>query len=145
MLPALAARGTTGERRSGFGRTLRTIVIPYAGSVALYGLLLVVFARPLMHHVYGGRYDNYTTVVAFFALAYTATTVIQTLTVFLKATGNIRRVPGIWGVAGLVTVPFAYPAMKMGGLNGGLTLFVLSYVVAATLALARVWKVMAQE
>ena len=144
MLPALAARENT-EHRDNFGKTLRVFVVPYAGSVALYGLLLVVFARPLMHHLYGGRYDGYTTVVAFFALAYTATTVIQTLTVFLKATGNIRRVPSLWGVSGLVTIPLAYPAMKIGGLNGGLTLFVLSYVVAASIALARVRKVMAES
>jgi O-antigen/teichoic acid export membrane protein len=141
MLPALTARngGTS------FRWILRVVVAPYAASVALYGALLVIFARPLMHHLYAGRYDGYTTIVVFFALAYTATTVIQTLTVFLKATGRIRQVPALWGISGLVTIPLAYPAMKLGGLNGGMTLFVLSYVAAAGFAVARVRKVMVER
>ena len=143
MLPALAARGASDKIRAGFGRTLRTLVVPYAGAVAIYGLVLTIFARPVLHHVYGGRYDGYTTVVALFALAYTATTIIQTLTVFLKATGNIRAVPALWGISGLVTVPLAVPAMKLFGLDGGVALFVLSYVVAALVAWRRVRKAMA--
>ena len=144
MLPALVARGATNDRGS-FGKILRTIVVPYAGAVAFYGALLVAFAGPLLHHLYGGQYDDYVTVVVFFALAYTATTVIQTLTVVLKATGNVSRVPALWGISGLVTIPLAYPAMKLGGLDGALTVFVVGYVVAAGVALIRVRAVLVRS
>jgi O-antigen/teichoic acid export membrane protein len=142
MLPALAARASSGETRHHFGRTLRTLVLPYAAVIAGYGLVLTLFARPILHHVYGGRYDGYATAVALFALAYTATTVVQTLTVFLKTTGNIRAVPALWGISGLVTIPLAVPAMKLAGLNGAVALFAFSYIVAALLAWRRVRRVL---
>jgi O-antigen/teichoic acid export membrane protein len=137
MLPEVSARAARGEAGAGLVRRVRTFVLVYAGGVLAYTLVLAAVARPLLHAVYAGRYDGYGVLVLLIGLAYTASTVIQVLTVLLKATGKIRSVPLLWGLAALTTLPLAVPLMLVAGVNGAAFVFFAGYAVAAVAAWRR--------
>jgi O-antigen/teichoic acid export membrane protein len=106
------------------------------GGVFFYGMGMTLFANPLLHFLYKGRYDGYALLVLLCALSSTASTAVQSFSVVLKASGNIRLVVFIWMIPAALTTLLAIPMMRMGGLVATLTVFTLSYLVAAVVA----WK-----
>jgi O-antigen/teichoic acid export membrane protein len=137
MLPATALAASAGAAMPELRRRLHRYLLAAGGGVLVYGLTLSALARPALHHLYHGRYDTRQAVVFLFALSYTMSTIVQVQTVLLKATGNVRFVPGLWALSGLFVLVLAIPALLVAGVTGGLVVSVLSYGLAALVAWRR--------
>lgn len=137
VLPEAARRASSGADGRVLLAQLRRLLLVNGGAVLAYGAVVSFFAEPILHYLYGGRYDGYATIVALFALTYATSAVVQVITLGLKATGNVRSVPRIWGVSALVTVLFSVPMMLLAGLTGAMVVVAASYLVAALVAWRR--------
>lgn len=136
LLPATASQAATGDLDALRAQT-RRFALAAAGGVAAYGLVVSVFAGAILHHLYGGRYDGHVDLVVLFALTNVAATIVQVQTVLLKATGNVRAVPLVWGASAAVVLVLSAPALLLLGLRGGVIVLLASYVLAAWLASSR--------
>lgn len=134
LLPRAAALAADGAGEHEVGRELRRVLWPLAGSILLYGAVLTALAGPVMEHVFAGRYEANHLLVALVAVVYALATSVQARTVQLKATGNVRLVPLVFGASALCTVTFSVPAMLVAGTEGAVAVLALSYVLAAAVA-----------
>jgi O-antigen/teichoic acid export membrane protein len=137
LLPATASLAARGAPPEALRREVRRFLIPWAGAICVYGLVLTAVSGPLMRHLYVGKYSGSAGIVFLFTLVYTLATVIQASTVVLKATGNVRLVPLVWALPAVVMLTFAVPSMLVAGVAGGLCVYVLGYVLAAGVAWRR--------
>lgn len=134
MLPSTASASNAGAKTGELRRRLRGYLLAAGGGVLVYGLMLSLFSGFILRVVYHGRYDDHRGVVFLFALSYTASTVVQVQTVLLKGTGNVRVVPLIWALSGVLVLALAVPAMAAIGLTGALLVLIASYVTAGVVA-----------
>jgi O-antigen/teichoic acid export membrane protein len=116
------------------GRDVARHTAPFVFAVVTYALLVSLVARPLLHHVYGGRYDDYLVLVWLFGLSYVVSSVVQVLSWVLKASGHPRSVVWAWAVSAAAVIVLAVPVLRWGGLPLGVTLICLSYLLAAVAA-----------
>lgn len=136
MLPIAARQIRQGEKANFVNKEILGLFVACTGGVLLYGLGATVFSEPLLHLLYGGQYNGHGVLIFLFTLVYTASTVVQGFTVFIKATGDTGKVVTVWTVSALFTVIFAIPALLLGGLVGGVIIFAVSYGVAGLVS----WK-----
>lgn len=134
LLPSISSSAAGGGDLRALKRSLRRYNLALAGCVLLYALVLGLVGKPLMHHLYAGRYDRHLGLVLLFGLSYTASTVVQVQTVLLKATGHVKAVPLLWACSAALVLVLAVPAMLLGGLTGAVLVLIGSYVVAAAVA-----------
>lgn len=134
LLPATAKAAAAGAPIADMRRRIRRYNVLLGGSVLAYGLVLSVGAKPILHHLYAGRYDGQAGLVLLLALTNTASTVVQVQTVLLKATGHVRTVPLIWGLSAALVLVLSVPAMLLWGLTGAVAVLLASYTVAAVAA-----------
>jgi len=136
MLPAFSSLAKSEDDKATLMIQLRRFLLLCPGSILLYGMLMTAFANPILHYVYGGRYDGHMLLVFLCALIYTGSMVVQVLTVILKVTENIRLVVYVWLVSAVLTTLFSVPMMRHGGVAAALFVAVFSYFIAALFA----WK-----
>jgi len=100
--------------------------------VLIYGVCISLLSSHIFFHVYGShRYDNCGHLVFLLSLTYTASTLVQVLSVSIKATGNTRSIVGIWALPGLVTCLLSIPVLLYGSLSSVLSVFAISYWLGA--------------
>ena len=117
-------------------RTIRFAVL-FGGVVALYGLAVTAVARPLLHVLYAGKYDEHWLLVGLFGLSTAASVVTGMFVLALKACGGAQPVAVIWGLsAGLVAVT-AVPLMRVAALEGAISCAAAAYLVACGIAYIR--------
>ena len=134
LLPRASALAANGAGEHEVGRSLRRVLWPLAGSILLYGAVLTALAGPVMEHLYAGRYEANHLLVALVALVYATATSVQARTVQLKATGNVRLVPLVFGASAVFTLAFSVPAMLVAGAEGAVAVLAVSYLLAAAVA-----------
>jgi O-antigen/teichoic acid export membrane protein len=140
LLPATSARAGETPIEELRAQT-RRFATASAALMAAYGLCVWIFAEPILHHLYAGRYDGAAKLVLLIALANVAATVVQVQTVLLKATGHVRAVPMVWGASAVVVLALTAPALALFGLRAGLAVVLLSYVLAGLLAWRRTGRI----
>jgi O-antigen/teichoic acid export membrane protein len=124
-----------GERRRQLRRGFSATVPP----VLAYGLLVAVFARPLLKALYGAPYEHDASVVRLFAAYYVLLSVSDVVVASLSARGLTRRVfvghlggAAVSVAAGWLLVLAYGPAGGVGGmllaLSGAFALFVTGSV-----------------
>lgn len=106
----------------------------FGGAVALYGLLLTAVAKPLLHLLYAGKYDEHWLLVGLFGLSTAASVATGMFVLALKARGRTQAVSKIWGLSAAVVTLSSIPLMKVGGMEGALIGFAASYVLAGFFA-----------
>lgn len=134
MLPSTAAASSAGADTAELRRRVRRYLLAAGGGVLAYGLILSIFSGVALHAIYHGRYDEHRGLVFLFALSYATSTVVQVQTVLLKATGNVRMVPAIWALSGVLVLVLSVPAMLALGLTGAMLVLIGSYATAAAVA-----------
>lgn len=104
------------------------------GGTLCYGLGLSLISRPILHHLYKGRYDAYHGLVALLALVYAASAVQQVFGIILKASGKLRSLAFAWSASPFVTAAAAIPALLSGSLAGVLLAMLCGNLVGACLS-----------
>lgn len=137
LLPSTASLATSCEGHTVIRSQTQRYLLVCASGTLCYGLTATLLAGPILHLLYAGKYDDSAILVAFFALSYTATAVIQIYTLVLKATGNVNAVPFIWILPAVITLFLSVPLMHLAGLRGAMVVLVTSYVLAAFVARRR--------
>jgi O-antigen/teichoic acid export membrane protein len=119
-------------------RELVRTAVPFISIFLAYALVVALSARPLLHHIYSGRYDEYVVLVWLFGLTYVASAVVQVLSWALKASGHPRSVVWVWAASAGAVIALAVPALRWGGLPLAVTLNCLSYILAAATAVYQI-------
>jgi len=109
----------------------------FGGAVALYGLVLTIGAKPILHLLYAGKYDEHSLLVALFGLSTAASTGAGIFILALKGYGRADVASGIWTLSAVLVSLSSIPAMKFAGLEGAIFSATLAYFVACCMAYAR--------
>jgi O-antigen/teichoic acid export membrane protein len=119
-------------------RDLVRHAVPFVCTVVAYALVVSLLGKPLLHTMYGGRYDQYLVLVWLFGLNYVASTIVLVFSWVLKASGHLRSVVWVWAVSAVAVVVFAVPVLRWGGLPFAVGLMCCSYVLATITATYRI-------
>jgi O-antigen/teichoic acid export membrane protein len=142
LLPVFSRWVSEGTGGSELRRRAMRFALLFGGAVALYGLLLTVVAKPLLHLLYAGRYDEHWLLVGLFGLS-TAASVATGLFLFvLKALGRTQAVSEVWGLSAVLVSLSSIPFMQVAGLEGAILSAMISYSVACWMAYSRLNKAM---
>ncbi|MEM1552975.1 MAG: hypothetical protein QXH03_09965, partial [Candidatus Bathyarchaeia archaeon] len=114
-------------------RTLGLATV-FASATGLYGFSLTMIAKPLLHWLYSGKYDQYWALVPLFGWATIAAVLVQIFIIAMKAQKAVARIPLIWSVSALTTLAISIPLMILAGVSGAVLGYSLGYTLAAWLA-----------
>jgi O-antigen/teichoic acid export membrane protein len=134
IIPIFSAQMSKGINTNSLMNQTKWFVLLFAAGVFIYGILIFAFASPILHHLYRGRYDGYSTLVFLFALSYTASATVHVLTTILRSVGKVRETVFIWGISALITLLLSVPILLLARLHGVIILFTCSYLIAAIAA-----------
>jgi O-antigen/teichoic acid export membrane protein len=134
VLPAFSRMAVGPGGRSRLKRRAMGIAALFAGVVALYALIVGVFAEPILHFLYRGKYDNHTMLVALFGMVMVSSMLVGVFVSALKAIGRVKETTRVWLISTLATSMLAFPFMRTWGANGALLAFAGSYLLASLLA-----------
>ena len=119
---------------------IRTALL-FAGGVLFYGMVMSIFAKPVLNFLYQGKYDDCWLLVTLFAISMTASAITQILVLALKSANKVELASAVWGVSAIGTLILGVPLMLTLGLEGALGAFAFSYILAAMSALSKLWRV----
>jgi O-antigen/teichoic acid export membrane protein len=97
-----------------------------------YGAAVTTLARPLLDAIYGGRYVEHASTVAFFALQYVLLLGLQTLSAALRARQQTHVIFMSYVASSLVALVGAFPLMRAFGIEGA-AMGMLASTVASSL------------
>ena len=109
----------------------------FAIFAASYALIVSIIAKPILHFLYVGKYDEHWGLVALFGLAFVFSTITGVFTSALKAIGQVKESTKVWFVSIFVTVGLSIPFIKIWDIEGAVIVFTISYLCAAFLAIYR--------
>jgi len=98
--------------------------------VGIYGLILTIFAKSLLHFLYKGHYDQYWLLVPLFGGVAVFTVGLHYLLLALKAKAIVRPLPFIWGAMTIINVLFSIPLMLKFDVYGAVAGYLFSYIFA---------------
>jgi O-antigen/teichoic acid export membrane protein len=117
-------------------RRVSRLAFLLGGAVALYGLMLTLGAKPVLHLLYAGKYDNYSELIAWLGLIWVLAAGITIGQGLLRARGQTKNIFCIWATSSIFAFVAGVPALIYLGLRGAFLAFALSY----TIALVLTWK-----
>lgn len=100
------------------------------GAVALYGSLLTIMAKPLLHLLYAGKYDEHWVLVGLSCVPWMAAMSLYMLALGLKSVGRVREASLLWASSAMFVVLVGKPALEFWGLKGALVVLGISYSFA---------------
>lgn len=119
------------------GVQLRFGFLSTVPTVAIYAVLVGIFARPLLAHVYGRSYEGYASVVRLFALYYLLLSVSDVVVASLSARERTRRI-FVGHVAGAVaSVALGWVFVERFGAAGGVGGMILAITTAFCVFVSR--------
>ena len=92
LLPVFSRWVSEGLENNELRRRATHCAIFFGLGVALYGILLTIGARPLLHLLYSGKYDAYSEWVVWAGLIWTLAAVMNGGQIFLRSIGRIKSV-----------------------------------------------------
>ncbi len=114
-------------------RAMRFILL-FGGAVAVYGLFLTVFAKPILRLLYAGRYDAHWLLVGLFGLSTVASMATGMFVLVFKARGKTREVSKVWSLSAVLVGIVSVPLMMVAGLEGAIFGVMVAYSIAALAA-----------
>lgn len=116
------------------------LVLIFSGAVGLYGLVLSIGAKTILHLLYAGKYDKHWLLVVFFGLSTVTSTTIGIFILILKAYGQTDVAAKIWILSAVLVSLISIPMMKVAGLEGAIISVVVAYIIACWRAYAQLSK-----
>ncbi|MEM4202805.1 MAG: hypothetical protein QXS54_01920 [Candidatus Methanomethylicaceae archaeon] len=138
LLPVFSRWISEGMESRELRRHATRFALLFGGAVALYGLLLTVGAKPLLHLLYAGRYDEHWLLVGLFGLSTAASVATSVFLCALKALGRTQVVSEVWGLSAVLVSLSSGILIAMGGLEVALVGFALSYLIAGIIAYSKI-------
>lgn len=130
LLPMFSRCVSDGMDSHEIRRRATRFALLFGGAVATYGLFLTIGAKPLLHLVYAGTYDEHWLLVALFGLSTAASTATGMFTLALKAYGRTEVASGVWGLSAVLLTLSSVPMMKVAGLEGAILSAAAAYFIA---------------
>lgn len=112
-------------------RRVTCLALLFGGAVALYGLVMTLGAKSVLHLLYAGKYDEHWMLVGLFGVSTAASITTGVFASLFKAKHQTRLVSKIWITSTVVTAIFSVPLIYISGVEGALIAFALAYVIAA--------------
>lgn len=116
-------------------RTTRLALL-LGGAVALYGLVLTLGAKPVLHLLYAGKYDDYSELIAWLALIWVLAAGITIGQVLLRARNQTKPIFYIWVSSSIFAFVVGVPTLIYLGLRGVFLTFAFNYAIVLILT----WK-----
>lgn len=136
-LPEVSAVIHSKDAKNLLTTKIRILLFFSVGAAILYSTGLIVFADDILHYLYGGKYDQYVSLVILFALTFTASAVIQVHSLVIKASGNVRSLVSVWIFSSLIVIIIGVPLMLIGGgIIAAVGVFAFSYLIA----MGKIWQ-----
>lgn len=136
-LPVRFARSGVAADASVRARELRTGLRATVPAAAAYGVLVAIFARPLLRAVYGDAYGGYADVVRLFALYYVMLSVSDVVVASLAARGLTRRIFAGHLVGAAASVACGWALLDAFGAAGGVAGMILAIGAAFCVFVSR--------
>lgn len=130
FLPMFSRWVSAGINSLELRRRATRFALLFGGAVAMYGLVLTIGAKPLLHLLYAGKYDEHWLLVALFGLSTAASTATGMFILALKACGRTEVASGVWGLSAVLVCLGSVPLMKVAGLEGAILSVMMAYSIA---------------
>jgi len=117
------------------------IALFFGGVVALYGFILTILAKPLLHLLYAGKYDEHWILIGLIGLMACSSIISNVFISALKAFNLVKHVVHLYLISVIIIVTLFYPLVMLLGLVGVLLLGTLSYVTICLIAYSKLKKV----
>ena len=130
FLPIRFARAV---REAGAGALPRQMARGFLATVpvtAAYGLLIAIFARPVLEAVYGSSYGRYETVARLFAAYYLLLSISDVVVASLSARGLTRRIFLGHAAGAIFSLACGWLLLEAFGAAGGVLGMILSLLLA---------------
>jgi len=137
VLPFFSRIASEPEGQKHLRRKVIWVGMMFAIFAASYALIVSIIAKPILHFLYVGKYDEHWGLVALFGLAFVFSTITGVFTSALKAIGQVKESTKVWFVSIFVTVGLSIPFIKIWDIEGAVIVFTISYLCAAFLAIYR--------
>ncbi len=135
VLPAFSRTASEPDGYKRLKQRVIGITAIFASAVALYALVASIFAKPILHFLYTGKYDEHWMLLILFGVALVFSTMTGIFISALKAVGRVKESTKAWFISTLVTVTLAIPFMKAGGVEGAVAAAVGGYMIAFLVSL----------
>ncbi len=141
VLPTFARMTSRLDGTRSLRRPAMALAALFGSGVAAYAFLASLYAEPLLHLLYGGKYDEYWRLVPLFGVSIVVSTGTGFFILALKASGHVRDASLVWGLsAGLVLVTVT-PLMMVAGVEGAVMSAAFAYSAALVASYRRLRQV----
>ena len=106
----------------------------FAIFAASYALIVSIIAKPILHFLYAGRYDEHWMLVVLFGVGFVFSAMTGVFVAALKAVGRVKESTKVWLISALVTVTLAIPFMKAWDVEGAVAAAGVGYLIAFFIA-----------
>jgi O-antigen/teichoic acid export membrane protein len=134
VLPAFSRLASEPDGQTHLRRKAIGVAGLFAGAAFLYALTVSIFAKPILHFLYAGKYDEHWMLIVLFGIAFVFSVMTGIFVSALKAVGRVRESTKVWLISVLGTVILSVPSMLTLGVEGALMTFAGSYILAGLLA-----------
>ncbi|GIW47798.1 MAG: hypothetical protein KatS3mg078_1675 [Deltaproteobacteria bacterium] len=138
ILPTFSRWVDQGVPASELKRRVSRMALLFGVGVALYGLILTAAAKPVLHFLYTGKYDEHWVLVGLFGLSSAMSVATGMFVSLLKAHGRVDVVSAIWMMGVLLTAVLSVPFMYLAGVEGAVVAAFIAYTVAFWRAIKKV-------
>jgi O-antigen/teichoic acid export membrane protein len=134
VLPAFSRLASEPDGQKHLRRKVIGVAGLFAGAAFLYALTVSIFAKPILHFLYAGKYDEHWMLIVLFGIAFVFSVMTGIFVSALKAVGRVRESTKVWLISVLGTVILSVPSMLTLGVEGALMTFAGSYILAGLFA-----------
>ena len=133
VLPIRFARAYSASGEAGLRTQLAIAYLVSVPVLGIYCLVVAVFARPVLHAFFGGRYDDSATVLAIYSLAAFASYMMMILGAALRARRLTRELFDGQLYASLVSLPIGWLLIRLFGVKGTALGMLVTYLAMIVL------------
>jgi O-antigen/teichoic acid export membrane protein len=140
VLPAFSRLALKPDGQKHLRRKVIGVAGLFAGAAFLYALTVSIFAKPILHFLYAGKYDEHWMLIVLFGIAFVFSVMTGIFVSALKAVGRVKESTKVWLVSTFATATLAIPFMKIWEVEGAVTAATVSYLIAFFIAMLNLYK-----
>jgi O-antigen/teichoic acid export membrane protein len=107
VLPAFSRLALKPDGQKHLRRKVIGVAGLFASAAFLYALSVSIFARPILHFLYAGKYDEHWMLIVLFGIAFVFSVMTGIFVSALKAVGRVRESTKVWLVSTFATATLA--------------------------------------
>jgi O-antigen/teichoic acid export membrane protein len=135
VLPAFSRLASEPKGQKHLRRKVIEVAGLFAGAAFLYALTVSIFAKPILHFLYAGKYDEHWMLIVLFGIAFVFSVMTGIFVSALKAVGRVKESTKVWLISTFATATLAIPFMKIWEVEGAVTAATVSYFAAFLVSL----------